>query len=221
MSIRFKFEKSNLGRLLVAMIFAGVLFVKVSFPVTVLAGFGVFYFLIKNLETEITSPIVKGILTVLFLGGGSIFTTHLIQYLLLDAELRAKITDTKLQLNVLCCLAVYLMIQIFTRNAGLTCMIAHCALMSFAGINYFVYLFRGNEFIFSDLRSAATGLSVAGNYEFVLDDRAAYVVLISALFVALVRKFHLKFEKKMWMILICAVLAIASSAYVADNRRES
>ena len=69
MSIRFKFEKSNLGRLLVAMIFAGVLFVKVSFPVTVLAGFGVFYFLIKNLETEITSPIAKGILTVLFLGG--------------------------------------------------------------------------------------------------------------------------------------------------------
>ena len=217
MSIRFKFEKSNLGRLLVAMIFAGVLFVKVSFPVMVLAGFGVFYFLIKNLETEITSPIAKGILTVLFLGGGSIFTTHLIQYLLLDAELRAKITDTKLQLNVLCCLAVYLVIQIFTRNAGLTCMIAHCALMSFAGINYFVYLFRGNEFIFSDLRSAATGLSVAGNYEFVLDDRAAYVVLISALFVALVRKFHLKFEKKMWMILICAVLAIASSAYVADQ----
>ena len=49
MCIRFKFEKSNLGRLLVAMIFAGVLFVKVSFPVTVLAGFGVFYFLIKNL----------------------------------------------------------------------------------------------------------------------------------------------------------------------------
>ena len=217
MSIRFKFEKSNLGRLLVAMIFAGVLFVKVSFPVTVLAGFGVFYFLIKNLETEITSPIAKGILTVLFLGGGSIFTTHLIQYLLLDAELRAKITDTKLQLNVLCCLAVYLVIQIFTRNAGLTCMIAHCALMSFAGINYFVYLFRGNEFIFSDLRSAATGLSVAGNYEFVLDDRAAYAVLISALFVALVRKFHLKFEKKMWMILSCAVLAIVSCAYVTDK----
>lgn len=217
MSIRFKFEKSNLGRLLVAMIFAGVLFVKVSFSVTVLAGFGVFYFLIKNLETEITSPIAKGILTVLFLGGGSIFTTHLIQYLLLDAELRAKIIDTKLHLNVLCCLAVYLVIQIFTRNAGLTCMIAHCALMSFAGINYFVYLFRGNEFIFSDLRSAATGLSVAGNYEFVLDDRAAYAVLISALFVALVRKFHLKFEKKMWMILICAVLAIVSCAYVTDK----
>ena len=96
-------------------------------------------------------------------------------------------------------------------------MIAHCALMSFAGINYFVYLFRGNEFIFSDLRSAATGLSVAGNYEFVLDDRAAYAVLISVLFVALVRKFQLKFEKKMWMILICAVLAIVSCAYVADE----
>ena len=44
-----------------------------------------------------------------------------------------------------------------------------------AGINYFVYLFRGNEFIFSDLKSIQTGLSVAGNYEFALDERAGYV----------------------------------------------
>ena len=217
MSIRLKFEKSNIGRLIVAMIFAGVLFWKVTFPVTVLIGFGIAYFLIKNLEIEISSPIIKSIVTVVLIGGSSIFTTHLIQYLLLDAELRAKITDTKMQLNVLCCLAVYLIVQIFTKNAGLTCVIAHCALMSFAGIDYFVYLFRGNEFIFSDLRSAATGLSVAGNYEFVLDDRAAYVVLISALFVAFVRKIHVKYEKRLWMALICAVLAIASCVYVADQ----
>lgn len=76
------------------------------------------------------------------------------------------------------------------KNVGLTCVISHIALMTFAGINYFVYLFRGNEFIFSDLRSISTGLSVAGNYEFVLDDRAAYVVLLSALYVSFVRKIH-------------------------------
>ena len=98
-------------------------------------------------------------------------------------------------LNVLCCLVVYLAVQVFTKNVGLTCVISHIALMTFAGINYFVYLFRGNEFIFSDLRSISTGLSVAGNYEFVLDDRAAYVVLLSALYVAFVRKIHVTFEK--------------------------
>ena len=217
MKIRLKFEKTNLIRLIVAMIFAAVLYYKVTFPVYVLAGFGACYFLIKSLEIEINNKWLRLALGILMLGGSSVMTAHMVQYLLLDAELRARIMDNKMFLNVLCCLVVYLVVQVFTKNVGLTCIISHMALMIFAGINYFVYLFRGNEFIFSDLRSAATGLSVAGNYEFVLDDRAAYVVLISALFVALVRKFRLKFEKKMWMILICAVLAIASCAYVADQ----
>lgn len=34
---------------------------------------------------------------------------------LLDAELRAKITDTKMFLNVLCCLVVYVVVQVFTK----------------------------------------------------------------------------------------------------------
>ena len=29
----------------------------------------------------------------------------------------------------------------FTKNVGLTCVISHIVLMTFAGINYFVYLF--------------------------------------------------------------------------------
>ena len=172
MKIRLKFEKTNLIRLIVAMIFAAVLYYKVTFPIYVLAGFGACYFLIKSLEIEINNKWLKLALNVVLLGGSSVLTAYMVQYLLLDAELRAKITDTKMFLNVLCCLVVYVVVQVFTKNAGLTCIISHMALMIFAGINYFVYLFRGNEFIFSDLRSISTGLSVAGNYEFVLDDRA-------------------------------------------------
>ena len=41
------------------------------------------------------------------LGTGGIFTAYHIQYLLLDAELRAKISDNKMFLNVLCCLVVF------------------------------------------------------------------------------------------------------------------
>ena len=41
MKIRLNFEKTNLIRLIVAMIFAAVLYFKVTFPVYVLAGFGV------------------------------------------------------------------------------------------------------------------------------------------------------------------------------------
>ena len=217
MKICLKFEKGNIGRLFIAMVLAAALYHKVSFPITVLAGFGVAYFLIKSLEIEVDNVWVKNVGSAVLIGASSIMTTHMVQYLLLDAELRAKITDEKMRLNVLCSLVVYLVIQIITKNIGLTCIISHVALMIFAGIDYFVYLFRGNEFIFSDLRSISTGLSVAGNYEFVLDDRAAYVVLLSALYVALMRKIRIVFEKRWWMFVICMILIVFSCAYVADK----
>lgn len=217
MKICLKFEKGNIGRLFIAMVLAAALYHKVSFPIAVLAGFGVAYFLIKSLEIEVDNVWVKNVGSAVLIGASSIMTTHMVQYLLLDAELRAKITDEKMRLNVLCSLVVYLAIQIITKNIGLTCIISHVALMIFAGIDYFVYLFRGNEFIFSDLRSISTGLSVAGNYEFVLDDRAAYVVLLSALYVALMRKIRIVFEKRWWMFVICMILIVFSCAYVADK----
>ena len=106
MSIKWKFEKSNIGKLIIVMIFAAVLYVKVGCSFAALIGFGLLYFLIKGLEIEIEKPLLQSGITAVMLGAGSIFTTHLIQYLLLDAELRAKITSQKMQLNVLCCLVI-------------------------------------------------------------------------------------------------------------------
>ena len=74
MKIRLKFEKTNLIRLIVAMIFAAVLYYKVTFPVYVLAGFGACYFLIKSLEIEINNKWLKLALNVVLLGGSSVMT---------------------------------------------------------------------------------------------------------------------------------------------------
>ena len=160
MKIKLYFEKENLIRLAVAVVFAAVLFAVIRFPVWVLFGFGVLYFGIKSLKIELNEKL-SWLWSAIMLGTGGIFTAYHIQYLLLDAELRAKISDNKMLLNVLCCLVVFLAVQVFTNNTGLTCLISHIVLLSLAGINYFVYLFRGNEFIFSDLKSIQTGLSVA------------------------------------------------------------
>lgn len=97
---------------------------------------------------------------------------------------------------MLCCLIVYFVVQIFTNNSGLTCIIAHVSLLSFGFVDYFVYLFRGNEFTFSDIRSIGTGLSVAGNYKLQLNDRGVYVIFLAALFIAFVRKWHVRFTGK-------------------------
>ena len=216
MKIRLYFEKENLIRLAVAMVFAAVMFAVIRFPVWVLFGFGVLYFGIKSLKIELNEK-MSWLWSAIMLGTGGIFTAYHIQYLLLDAELRAKISDNKMFLNVLCCLVVFLVIQIFTNNTGLTCLISHIVLLSLAGINYFVYLFRGNEFIFSDLKSIQTGLSVAGNYEFVLDARAGYVILLSTLYVAFIRKLHVSFKKRIPMSIVCISLAVLCCVYIGKH----
>lgn len=216
MKIKLYFEKENLIRLAVAVVFAAVLFAVIRFPVWVLFGFGVLYFGIKSLKIELNEKL-SWLWSAIMLGTGGIFTAYHIQYLLLDAELRAKISDNKMLLNVLCCLVVFLAVQVFTNNTGLTCLISHIVLLSLAGINYFVYLFRGNEFIFSDLKSIQTGLSVAGNYEFVLDARAGYVILLSTLYVAFIRKLHVSFKKRIPMLIVCISLAVLCCAYIGKH----
>lgn len=216
MKIKLYFEKENLIRLAVAMVFAAVMFAVIRFPVWVLFGFGVLYFGIKSLKIELNEKL-SWLWSAIMLGTGGIFTAYHIQYLLLDAELRAKISDNKMLLNVLCCLVVFLAVQVFTSNTGLTCLISHIVLLSLAGINYFVYLFRGNEFIFSDLKSIQTGLSVAGNYEFVLDERAGYVILLSTLYIAFIRKLHVSFQKRIPMSIVCISLAVLCCAYIGKH----
>lgn len=216
MKIKFSFEKENIIRAVIAAILAGVLCFQTGLPVYVLPVFVALYFGIKSMEIEL-NPKLSALWAVLLVGGSSIFTAYHVQYLLLDAELRAKISDEKMFLNVLCCLVVFLVVQTVTNNVGLGCMISHILLMLLAGVNYFVYLFRGNEFIFSDLKSIQTGLSVAGNYEFVLDDRAGYVILLSALYVALLRKVHITFEKRLWMTAVCISLAVLGCVYVGEK----
>lgn len=216
MKIRLYFEKENLIRLAVAMVFAAVMFAVIRFPVWVLFGFGVLYFGIKSLKIELNEKL-SWLWSAIMLWTGGIFTAYHIQYLLLDAELRAKISDNKMLLNVLCCLVVFLAVQVFTNNTGLTCLISHIVLLSLAGINYFVYLFRGNEFIFSDLKSIQTGLSVAENYEFVLDERAGYVILLSTLYIAFIRKLHVSFQKRIPMSIVCISLAVLCCAYIGKH----
>ena len=213
MKIRLYFDKGNLGRLAIAMILASVLYAGIGFSVWALLGFGALYFLIKSLKIELSGKL-SWLWTGLLLAGSSFFTAYQVQYLLLDAELRAKITDTKMLLNVLCCLTVFLLVQACTNQAGLTCIIAYLFLIILAGVNYFVYLFRGNEFIFSDLKSIQTGLSVAGNYEFVLDERAGYVILLGTLYVALARKLAVPRKKRIPMAIVCVSLAVLCGVYI-------
>ena len=204
--IKREYDKKNNIRAAIAIILAIVMYVTIGFHIGVLIAYGLLYYLIKSLKIDLDQR-CPWLWTAILFVSGAIFTTFSIQYMLLDSELFQRMSDLKWVLNVLCCLVVYLVVQLFTNNAGLSCIISHTSLLSFAFINYFVYLFRGNEFTFSDIRSIGTGLSVAGNYKLQLNDRGAYAIFGAALFIAFVRKCHVKFARAWQMRIIDAMLA--------------
>ena len=204
--IKLEYDKKNNIRAAIAIILAIVMYVTIGFHIGVLIAYGLLYYLIKSLKIDLDQR-CPWLWTAILFVSGAIFTTFSIQYMLLDSELFQRMSDLKWVLNVLCCLVVYLVVQLFTNNAGLSCIISHTSLLSFAFINYFVYLFRRNEFTFSDIRSIGTGLSVAGNYKLQLNDRGAYAIFGAALFIAFVRKCHVKFARAWQMRIIDAMLA--------------
>lgn len=218
MKVKIGFKKGTLLAFAVAMIIAAVLFIKVGYAWWALLGFGAVYLFVKNIEVELKEKL-PWLWTSLLFGLSGIFSTYMVQFLLLDAELRAKISGEKIFLNILCCMSLYFFVQVFTNNTGLSCIISHILIMILAGTDYFVYLFRGNELIFSDIKSVQTGLSVASNYDFVLEDRAVYVVLLSILYVALIRKFHVKFQNRILMMALSLTIAILFGVYIGSETK--
>ncbi len=167
-------------------------------------------------KTTIDIPEKLDILwTALLIGISSIFTTRLIQYLLLPEDLREKITDEKLFLNICCGLLVYLLVQACTNHVALACIISHVLLIGFAIINHFVYEFRGNEVTFGDVKSLGTGISVASNYAFSLNDQLKMALLLTIIYVLFVSRLEIKFENHWPMRIVCLSLALLSFTYVS------
>ena len=143
----------------------------------------------------------------------------MIQYLLLEPELFQKLSDKKWMLNIGCVLVVYLGMLCVTARVNLSVIVSHSFFMILGFVNYFVYLFRDNEFTFADLRSIGTGLSVAGNYDLVLHDRGWHVIIVSLLFFLLIRGIPIAFKRTFFVRVLsgqCAVLAcilVALNAY--------
>ena len=156
--------------------------------------FGAIYFLLKGLSIELT-PKLNYVWLALEVAVSSVFTELLIQHMLLLPEDRTRITSQKWTLNILCCAVVYLGLIFLTARPKIACMTAHIFLMSLGGINYFVWQFRQNEFTFGDLKAISTGLSVASEYHFSLDTRAAMAVILSIVYVAGIRRINLSFKR--------------------------
>ncbi len=67
--------------------------------------------------------------------------------------------------NVIWYIIIYYMIHSLIRNSKYTMILGGLMIYLMALVNYFVYLFRGNPLIPSDLLAWQTGVSVASNYK--------------------------------------------------------
>lgn len=153
--------------------------------------------------------------TVLLVTGSAMFSTYLVQYLLLEPELFEKLSDKKWTLNIICVLVVYLVTLFICNRVNVSVMISHAFFMILAFVNYYVYLFRENEFIFADIRSIGTGLSVAGNYKLELSERGWHVIIASVLFFLLVSLFRIRFKNVIFLRLISGLVAVLCCLTVA------
>ena len=146
--------------------------------------------------------------TILLVVAGTYFTTYMVQYLLLEPELFEKLSDAKWDLNRACVLVVYLLVLFITNRVGLSAIISHVFFMVLAFVNYYVYLFRENEFIFADIRSIGTGLSVAGNYKLELSERGWQVLLASLVFLGVASLFRIRFKRAIFLRLLSGLTAV-------------
>lgn len=150
----------------------------------------------------------KWLWSILLIIAGVWFTTYMVQYLLLDAESFAKLSEEKWGINRSCVLVVYLLVLGISNHVGISVIISHAFFMVMAFINYYVYLFRETEFIFADLRSIGTGLSVLGNYKLELHERGWHVIIASILFFAIAAFFRVRMKRAIFLRLLCGLGAI-------------
>lgn len=139
---------------------------------------------------------------------GTYLTTYMVQYLLLEPELFEKLTDTKWELNRGCVLVVYLLLLFITNHVGVSAILSHTFFILMAFVNYYVYLFRENEFIFADIRSIGTGLSVAGKYKLELSERGWQVIIASIVFCLVAGLFRIRFKRAYLMRLLSGTLMV-------------
>ncbi len=214
--VTLEYDRKNFIWLAAALVLSAALCLSADVFWLVAVIFSLLFYLVKSLRIELDER-CPWLWTLVLFAAGAVFSVYSIQHLLLDAELFAKTGRHMLRMNMLCCLVVYLLVQIFTNNSALTCVISHAGILLLGFINYFVYMFRGNEFSFSDLRSIGTGLSVAGTYQLRLEKRGVYVLLAAALFFALVLKCHVRFEHRLHMRIMAFMGSVLAGIVVAAN----
>ena len=101
-------------------------------------------------------------LAVLFTIGSAFVTLYLSQFVN-DAGFWI-LSPKKIMCGVICCILVYLFILVLSLNLKLSLIVGSILILTLSTVNYYVYTFRGNELIPSDLFAIGTAMNVIQQY---------------------------------------------------------
>lgn len=212
--IKLEYKKTNFIWLAAMAAMAVILEIMTGYAIWMLFAFlGIFYFL-QSLHIEISSRLSIFFTAALFIFG-AVSSTYEVQHLVIDTELFEKTSTKVLHYNMIWCLVLYLIIFAITVSTRISFIIAHTLFIALALTDFFVYQFRQNEFTFSDLFAAGTGISVSRGYRPQFPPKIAYAILIAALLFTFVWKLKLEYKRKWIMRIIAAALAVISVWYVS------
>ena len=218
MKIEFSYEKKNWIGLGIAAAVGILMYIATRYHIWAFFIYMAVMFAITNLKFTFSKdhPMPWLWTLVLFIPG-SILTTFCVQILIIDPEgwLIYRSEGIKQFYNVLIALAVYFFFLAVFNRPTMAATTAHIILVALAYVDYYVYLFRGNEITVADVATVDTGISVAAEYHWSLHDRGALVIMLSIIFCVLLHKFReVRFKNKWLYRVIGAVVFIVLIHYV-------
>ncbi len=220
MFVHFNFQKKN--NIVFAAFFALAVLMLIfgHYPVWFLFAFGAVFFLLMNLQFRLpnTVPDLWATLwSAILLALGPVFTTFMVQHIILENELAVKTSKAVMKYNILLIGIVYLAVFALTASIRLTWTIVHSFFIFFAFIDYYVYEFRQNEISFNDATTIGTGISVAKAYRPELNDRGSMAILMTLVVFVLIWKSHVKFTWKWFVQILVRAAAIAGCVFLVNS----
>lgn len=133
----------------------------------------------------------------------------------------SRLLDGAELLTVLLILCVFLLIFLFTQNSAVALSVGSGFFLILFLVEYYIWKFRGDFLMPSDLKAAGTAMSVMRNYQYDLSPEALYSVLYMLSFIVLGARIRIRMHK--WVhvgVSLFAMLCIGGWYYVVMETPE-
>lgn len=127
----------------------------------------------------------------------------------------SSIMDGVAELTVAFIICVYLLVFLFTQNSAAALGAGSGFFLVLFLVEYYIWKFRGDFLMPSDLKAAGTAISVMGNYKYGLSPEAVYTVVYFFFFIVLGSRIRIRMHKLVHVgISVLALLAIGVWYYI-------